>query len=345
MTSISRRRRRQRARPARLATTSIPSLDHQPVVRRQHALWQPARPVGVVDLVVHVGEIAPRRPDAVDPAQGHLEVGVARVRAVAERVDDPDVEALEAVQRLVREAVGVGRVGEAADAEAPALAAAVLLAEGDDLDVADPERALDRGGVDLGAPEAGLAGTALEGVGEARGNALEDRRVREGRDRRHDDVVDLAQVVDAVDVVGVGVGVEERVDGADAGVQALLPQVGAGVDQDAPALRLDQDRAAAALVARVGRAADGAGAADLRHAGRGAAAEDRDSHAAARLPAALVNRRKKLSVVARSISATVSPHTSASVRATWAVKAGSLVLPRIGTGARYGASVSSSSRS
>jgi hypothetical protein len=76
-------------------------------------------------------------------------------------------------------------------------------------------------------------------------------------------------------VVGVGVGVEQRVDGADAGVQALLAQVGAGVDEDPPASRLDEDGAAAALVARVGGAADRAVAADLRHARRGAAAQHR----------------------------------------------------------------------
>src|SRR4051812_46134485 len=108
----------------------------------------------------------------------------------------------------------------------------------------------------------------------------------------------------------MGVGVEEGVDGADAGVDALLAEVGAGVDEDALAPGLDQDRAAAALVARVRGAADRAGAADLGHARGGAAAEDGDPHAAARRGAAFANRRKKFSVVARSTSATVTPFTS-----------------------------------
>ena len=63
---------------------------------------------------------------------------------------------------------------------------------------------------------------AGEGIGEALADALEDGCVGPGCDRRHDQVVDRAQIVDAVDVVGVGVGVEQGVDLADAGIQALL---------------------------------------------------------------------------------------------------------------------------
>ena len=155
---------------------------------------------------------------------------------------------------------------------------------------------------------------AGEDIGKALADALEHGGVGIGWDRRHDQIVDGAEIVDAVDMVSVGVGVEQCVDLADAGIQALLAQVGAGVDQDALTPCLDEDGAAAATVARVGRAADGAVAADLRHARGGAAAQHRYAHAAA-----LANRRWKLAVVARSISAMGRPRTSASVLATWAV--------------------------
>ena len=49
---------------------------------------------------------------------------------------------------------------------------------------------------------------------------------------------------------------------------------------------------------------------------------------------AFVNSRKKLSVVSSATSSAVSPSVSASTAAVCATKAGSLRLPRFGTGAR-----------
>src|SRR5205085_26862 len=57
------------------------------------------------------------------------------------------------------------------------------------------------------------------------------------------------------------------------------------------------------------------------------------------------NSAKKFAVVARPMAATSTPRSRATSSATWRTKAGSLVLPRCGTGARYGESVSTSMRS
>jgi len=89
---------------------------------------------------------------------------------------------------------------------------------------------------------------------------------------------DGAQVVDAVDVVGVGVGEQHGVHPVDPLRHELQPQLGRGVDQEAAPARLDQRRGAHAPVARVRRRAGAAVAADLRHAERGAAAEQHQTH-------------------------------------------------------------------
>ena len=60
-------------------------LDHQPVMGGQDSRRQAARPVGIVDFVVHVREVGPRGADLIDPGQGKLEMGVAGVRAIAQR--------------------------------------------------------------------------------------------------------------------------------------------------------------------------------------------------------------------------------------------------------------------
>ena len=71
-----------------------------------------------------------------------------------------------------------------------------------------------------------------------------------------------AKIVEAEDVVGVGVGVEDSVDVADAEAQRLLAEVRAGVDEDAmrrggvAVLPFDGDRGAKALVAWIGGGAD-----------------------------------------------------------------------------------------
>jgi len=75
-----------------------------------------------------------------------------------------------------------------------------------------------------------------------------------------------AQIVNAVRMVGMFVGVEHAIEPIDIGVDELLAQIRPGIDQDARERRLDpcarQQRTAAAAVlriVRVARAPAGAG--------------------------------------------------------------------------------------
>ncbi len=85
---------------------------------------------------------------------------------------------------------------------------------------------------------------------------------------------DGPQVVEAEQVVGVVVREQHGVDDADALAEQLQAQLGRRVDEQIALRRADEDGAAIAVVARVGRAADGAVAADHGHADRGAGAEE-----------------------------------------------------------------------
>src|SRR5260370_25754068 len=132
------------------------------------------------------------------------------------------------------------------------------------------------------------------------------------------------------------VGPQHGIDALDVGVEELGSDIRRGIDQQRLAPLLDQDRAAAAAIARV----VGIGGAPLalpvlatrpRHTARGAAAQDGYAHFRR---SAFAKSRKKLSVVAASNSAMPTPFSSATLAAVWATKAGSLVLPRLGTGAR-----------
>lgn len=78
-----------------------------------------------------------------------------------------------------------------------------------------------------------------------------------------------------MDMVGVGVGIENGVDSWDFFSQGLEAEVRAGVDDDAFAVYLEPGACSRSFVARVARAADGAVAADEGDSTGGAGAQDR----------------------------------------------------------------------
>src|SRR5579863_7147016 len=135
-------------------------------------------------------------------------------------------------------------------------------------------------------------------------------------------------------VIGVAVREEHRIDAPRAGLEQLLAQIRRGIDEQDRAAILHQDRNPAAAVLGVRRIARAPIAADPRHAPGRAAAQHRDTHQAVSGGRAFANSRKKFAVVARASSSGVTPLSSATSAAVWVMKAGSLRLPRNGTGAR-----------
>ena len=82
---------------------------------------------------------------------------------------------------------------------------------------------------------------------------------------------------DKSEFIGVAVREQDGVDARDAIGECLLPQIGGGIDQDRrPAVDVDVNGRPRPPIARVGRLAHGAGAADHRHAMRGATAKEGD---------------------------------------------------------------------
>lgn len=83
-------------------------------------------------------------------------------------------------------------------------------------------------------------------------------------------------VVDAVDVIGVIVGKEDRIDVVHSGRDQLEPQLGRRVDQNPGAsVRLDEGADAGPPVARVRRPANRAAASNLGYAETGSRPKER----------------------------------------------------------------------
>ena len=133
--------------------------------------------------------------------------------------------------------------------------------DGDDAESEEIERLLGDG-VEVDARGGGLRGLGIEGVAEDAADDVEGLDGSVGRDGHFLVVVEGAHVVEAQDVVGVGVGVEDGVDAGDAGAQGLGAEIGRGVDEDILAGVLHQHGGAEAVIARIGGGAGGAAAAD-----------------------------------------------------------------------------------
>src|SRR6185437_3234217 len=146
---------------------------------------------------------------------------------------------------------------------------------------------------------------------------------------------------------------EDTIDPVHIGIQQLQAHIRRAVDENARPVTLcvcalNQKRAATPPVLGIVRVAGTPAQRNARYAHRRSAAENREgqAHAAsASSRGTLLNRRKKFSVVCCAISSADTPRASARTLAVSTTYAGSLRFPRNGSGARYGASVSTRTRS
>ncbi len=234
----------------------------------------------MVEVVAHVGEEGAAGLELFDEADGLFEVRVAEMRVAPEGVEDEDVEILKERDALVGDVAHVGEVGCAAEAVAGDLLAAV--GDGDAAEAGAEEIEARAGrGVDAVKLDAGAGGIAVLGAEGVFEDALDGGGgVVVGVDGQvaFDAEAEGAEVVEAHDVVGVAVGVEDGIDVADVFADGLGVEVGAGVDEDGVVVVGEADGGPGAAVARVAAGRDGGGAdravaAERGHAHRGAAAE------------------------------------------------------------------------
>ena len=95
---------------------SLIELDHHAVVCRFDMRRQLRTKRLVVEIDVHVRQDCAFRFQPFDPVQRFGEREMTRMRPVAQRIDDPDIEILERVDGLGIEIADVRRIGQAARA-------------------------------------------------------------------------------------------------------------------------------------------------------------------------------------------------------------------------------------
>src|SRR5580700_828453 len=104
--------------------------NRHPVVGRLNIGRQLRIELLVIEIGVQIGQDGAPRLEAADPLQCIVEREMARVRPIAQRVDDPDVEAGQRRGAFRRHAGQVAGIGEVAEAKTERSDVAVLLQDG-----------------------------------------------------------------------------------------------------------------------------------------------------------------------------------------------------------------------
>lgn len=218
----------------------------------------------IIEVASKVGQVRLMGSDPLGDFDGLFDGEVRGVGAVAESVEDEDIESFEEREAGFGDFVAVGAVSDSSDAESVDLEAWTMLeGDEDDLGAEDFDGAsieamhgeLRNGsGVRLGEVGErvieGLAESGFDDIGAVNGDGMAEVELEE------------AEVIESEDVIGVFVGVDHRVDDADAFTEQLLAEIGGGIDQQVALGEAENGATSGALVFRIASRTDGAIAAN-----------------------------------------------------------------------------------
>ncbi len=121
-----------------------------------------------------------------------------------------------------------------------------------------------------------LADPVFKDIGESADNYFHRRLCGVDRNLRALHKVERAQIIQAQDVVGVGVGVENGVDMLDAVMECLVAEIRTAIDENSFFAQAKENRRTQPFVPRIAGSTYFAAAADHGNAGAGSGAENED---------------------------------------------------------------------
>lgn len=281
-------------------------VNGQPIVSEMHTLWQAGFYFGMqAQLVADVREVSVLSAHFFGDLYGLGKGVVAYMLAMAQGIDDKGFAAADLIEFGRGNVVGIGDIGEVADAEAEDLHLIVQGAYGYDIEAIDREgTAID--GVEIDLRNAGV-GVFLEDIGEFAAQRL--LRGGGGIDMHGLllQVVVGPHIVEPGCVVFMPVGEDNDVEMSHACPQHLVAEVGACVDNNIGLRRMHVYRRAQAVVARVGGGTYRTGATYERYALGGAGAKECDFHRV-RYPFRFVSWCRYRQSVSQSVAYTISAY-------------------------------------
>lgn len=285
----------------------------QPVIGRLNVIRRLCGDGVVIKVVVHIGQDRRFGRHAVDPAKGLRQMAMGRMRLPAQGVDDPAAQVVHHRPARLRDGRDIGQIDDIIKAKTERVD--IAMGDGEGVEFQRATRAVDADlAGDLMHVEDGRVARPFrlhEGIAEPFDQRVPGGRIGPDRQPRAHVHHHHAQIVQSVNVIRVGMGIDHRIEPPDACVQQLAAHVGGGVDQDGgrACLRhpLHKDRAAAAGVLGLIRVASAPVAADPRNPAGGAAAQyghpQVGHQRAGSQAAAFAKRRSKFSCVRAAKSA------------------------------------------
>jgi len=151
---------------------------------------------------------------------------VGRMRRPPQAVDDPQFDARERRKSIAAERHDIGRIRHRPDAKAKGRAKPVILSERHDADALDRKRAVDlvrrQGWLVVSA----RLGYRLQGIAEPTADFRQGPAVGPKRNGLAHQPVDRAQIVDPVEMIGMRMSHQDRVEPIHPRVDQLLAQIG-----------------------------------------------------------------------------------------------------------------------
>jgi hypothetical protein len=227
---------------------------------------------GVGKFVSDVRKPGAARLEFVNESEGLFDGLVHGMRNIAESVDDEVVNIFEERQGGFGEAAEIGEIRGAAEAETEDVHFAVEERHGNDGNAEKLEGAFDF--VEDDAGESAEGGLGVKNVGK--GTADHAESFFGAVDGHGGTLADVegANVVEALDVIGVAVSEKNGSEAIEARGEGLGAKIGGGVNDDVLGIAGEEDGGAQALVVRIGGLADGTMAADRGDSHGGAGTEN-----------------------------------------------------------------------
>ncbi len=208
---------------------------------------------------------------SIGDADRILDGGMGRMRLVAQAIEKQDIKVLQAGERCFGDVTEIGEIGGAAEAVSEDFSFPVNHWNWLEGAAEQLENSMDR--LEFEPGEASEFVVGVEDIAEHVADELGGIGASVERNFTVAVIAEWAKVVDAEDVVGVGMGIEDRIDLRDVLANGLLAKIGGGVNEHRLTAELEQDRRAGSAIVRIGRMADRAAAPNGGHAHRCAAAQ------------------------------------------------------------------------
>jgi len=224
-------------------------LEAQAIVGEADVFWKLGVSLFVAQVVADVGEPGVFRLELSDERERLLDIRVHRMRRVTQRVENEVVESAQKRLRSFRDRAEIGEVCSVSKPESEDISWTVHRRDWNDLQIKKLERAINRVQGDAGKRADGLP--TVEDIGEGLLQHFQCRVRSVDRNGSFLFQIVGADIVEAENMVGVGVSVENCVESIVVRGHCLGAEVGRRVDDDIAAGVGEQHGGAHAFVMRI----------------------------------------------------------------------------------------------